>query len=150
MRRIAAGTGIVSGEQAGIAEAVMHRAQIGGACENIVAWIMGIAPQAVRRAHCCPRRWHQLHKAHRARVGSDRSPAKHGLAPAFGAHDPFDPRYRHAEPRGRLGDLHSPAIEWIGSGRGRDEQRDGERERPQRSHSGVALPMTSCASVGPK
>ena len=38
----------------------------------------------------------------------------------------------------------------IGGGGGRDQQRDDKRERFQRSHNGVALPITSCASVAPK
>src|SRR3546814_3416715 len=71
MLGVAAGTGIVRTEETGIAEPVVHQAEVESAGENVVARIVGIEAEAETRPHVGPGRGHQLHQPHRPRRRSD-------------------------------------------------------------------------------
>jgi hypothetical protein len=98
---IAAGTGIVGREHRGdIAVAVPHLAQIGGACEDVVARIVGIAAEPVADAQARPGVGHDLHQTHRA----GRRDRAH-VARALGAQHGANPVLGDAEALRRLGDV---------------------------------------------
>jgi hypothetical protein len=62
---IATGTGIVGRKhRRDIAIAVPHLAQIRRACEDVVARIVGIAPEAMAAAQASPGIGHDLHQSH--------------------------------------------------------------------------------------
>src|SRR3546814_7935358 len=84
MLGVAAGTGIVRTEETGIAEPVVHQAEVESAGENVVARIVGIEAEAETRPHVSPGRGHQLHQPHRPRRRSDGLAIEGRLAIAFG------------------------------------------------------------------
>src|SRR3546814_7951232 len=71
MALVACRSGIVGGEQSGIAEAVIHGAQIGRTRKDIVARIIWIATQTMLPTHCRPGAGHELHQSHRASPRSE-------------------------------------------------------------------------------
>src|SRR3546814_16657557 len=73
MALVACRSGIVGGEQSGIAEAVIHGAQIGRTRQDIVARIIWIATQTMLPTHFRPGAGHELHQSHLASpAGEDR------------------------------------------------------------------------------
>lgn len=67
------GAGVVSGEQAGIAEVIVHGAQVRSARHDVVARVVGIAAQIMGLAHRRPCCWHEPHQPHRPRPADDRT-----------------------------------------------------------------------------
>ena len=65
MRFIPSGTGMIGREQPRIAKPVIHLAQIGRACENIVTRVEGIIAKPMTLSQFGPGCWHQLHQSHR-------------------------------------------------------------------------------------
>src|SRR3546814_18807919 len=84
MALVACRSGIVGGEQSGIAEAVIHGAQIGRTRKDIVARIIWIATQTLLPTHCRPGAGHELHPSHRASPAGDRMAMQMGQ-PALSA-----------------------------------------------------------------
>src|SRR3546814_8761407 len=78
---------MIGREEAGVAEAVVHRAQISRAGKDIVARIVRIGTQIVRDTELCPSARHQLHQSHGSGPAGDRLPVKTRPAAALGAHD---------------------------------------------------------------
>src|SRR3546814_16972802 len=65
MALVACRSGIVGGEQSGIAEAVIHGAQIGRTRKDIVPPIIWIATQTMLPTHCRPGTGPELHQSPR-------------------------------------------------------------------------------------
>src|SRR3546814_4343521 len=104
MALVACRSGIVGGEQSGIAEAVIHGAQIGRTRKDIVARIIWIATQTMLPTHCRPGAGHELHQSHRASPAGDRMAMQMGQPGAFGLHDGGDPALRNPETARGFGD----------------------------------------------
>ena len=60
---VAAGTRIIGREKARRAVTVVQFAKKGGAGEDVVTGIEGIAPETIARAHVRPSLGHELHQA---------------------------------------------------------------------------------------
>src|SRR3546814_14248977 len=95
MALVACRSGIVGGEQSGIAEAVIHGAQIGRTRKDIVARIIWIATQTTLPTHCRPGVGHELHQSHRASPAGDTMAMQMRLSGAFTLHDGVDPALRN-------------------------------------------------------
>ena len=87
---------VVCAKQAGIAETVVHQAQIEGAGKDIVARRMRIPAETEAAAHLGPGRRHQLHQSHGAGMTDDRATVRKRSSAAFGDHDALDPWHRNA------------------------------------------------------
>lgn len=144
---VAGGSGVVGGQQTGVAEPRAQGGKIGRARQYVVARIVGIGTQTMGLGQLPIGRGHQLHEPHRPRPRGDRHAVQVGSPAAFGAHHRHDPGLRNVEPPGRFGDPRTPWLDARGRRRARrDDRHDGD----QGSHSGVARPMIAPLLTGPK
>ena len=64
---VASGTGIIGRQKSRRTVAIVHFAQISGACEDVVAGIVWVTAEAITDTQLRPGIRHDLHQAHRAR-----------------------------------------------------------------------------------
>ena len=144
MLRITPRPGIVSGEETGTVEPLVHGLEIGRSCQNIRMRIERIGAQSVLVAQLVPGAGHELHQAHRT-PGRDSA----RIAIALGHDNRAHPAFGDAETLRCLGDMGLVLVE-NGSFCGGNDGGGYKNEGAQSVHSGTSLPMMWPLVTGPK
>ncbi len=141
--------GIVGGEEAGRAVALVHLPNVAGAGHDVVVRVVRVRTEAVLRLQVGVGRGHQLHQAHRARSRGDGLAVEIFVTTGFLVHHGADPRGRHAETLRGLADVGPPGVV-LRTGRrvGAALGRVGERGRARAGTGGEAAGQEDAQDPG--